>query len=136
MTKKQLTKILVVEDEFVTSKYIAKNLQGLGYEVVGITSYGELALEKVDDLQPDLVLMDIKLKGMIDGVDTAKQIQRLYNVPVVYLTAHSDEQTVRRVMHSDAYGYIIKPFVEEELREAIEKALERHKAKKKMGPHR
>ncbi len=133
MTKKQLTKILVVEDEFVTSKHIAKSLKHLGYEVVGITSYGELVLEKVDELQPDLVLMDIKLKGVTDGVDTAKRIQRLYDVPVVYLTAHADEQTVRRVMHSNAYGYIIKPFVEEELREAIEKALERYKAKKKRG---
>ncbi len=131
MNQRQSTKILVVEDELITSIDIVQYLQDFGYEVVGIASYGEVALEKVAELHPDLVLMDIKLKGYVDGVETAKQIQALYDIPVVYLTAHSDEQTLQRVKQTTHYGYIVKPFNKAELRVTIEQALQQHMADKK-----
>jgi DNA-binding NarL/FixJ family response regulator len=76
--------------------------------------------------------MDIKLKGPMDGVSTAQRIQALFDIPVVYLTAHSDPETLKRVLHSNPYGYIVKPFASNELHQAIEHALERHRERRKL----
>jgi DNA-binding NarL/FixJ family response regulator len=130
MGAKALTKILVVEDEIITAKALEKSLKDLGYDVVGIASSGEEAINKTADLRPDVVLMDIKLKGSLDGVSTAQRIHTVFNTPVIYLTAHSDTETVKRVMHSRPYGYIVKPFKEKELNAAIVRALHQHKIKK------
>lgn len=131
MNTEQPTRILIVEDEIITAKAIKKSLSSLGYEVVDIVSTGEDAFEKVAAILPDLVLMDIKLKGTVDGVTTAQRIQTYFGVPVIYLTAHSDDETVKRVMHTQPYGYIVKPFGEKELKGAIEWALHQHELKKK-----
>ena len=125
------SQILVVEDESLVAIDILKTLESFGYEVSSTVSSGEAAIQKVEENKPDLVLMDITLKGSIDGVSTAQRIQARFDIPVVYLTAHSDDETVKRVIHSNPYGYIVKPFVEGELYDTIEKALDRHKLKRR-----
>jgi CheY-like chemotaxis protein len=95
--------------------------------VVGIVSSGWEAVEQAAALQPDLVLMDIKLMGPMDGVSATQRIQTQSDVPVVYLTSYSDDETLKRVLHSQPYGYLIKPFGDQELRNAINKALYQHR---------
>jgi CheY-like chemotaxis protein len=101
----------------------------LGYDVAGIAASAEEAVGKAADTRPDVVLMDIKLKGLMDGISAAQRIQALLDIPVIYLTAHSDAETLKRVLHSKAYGYITKPFTTKHLHSAIQQALERHRAK-------
>ncbi|NDJ76001.1 MAG: response regulator [Chloroflexi bacterium] len=120
-------RVMVVEDEIITAKAIEQTLTSQGYDVVGTAASGEDAITLAMQLQPDIVLMDIKLKGYIDGVFATQRIQHQMDIPVVYLTAHSDEETVKRVIHSRPYGYVIKPFRGEELSDAIENALHRHR---------
>jgi CheY-like chemotaxis protein len=119
-------KILVVEDENIVALEIKKRLQKLGYIVPGVASTGEDAISKVEGILPDLVLMDIMLKGEIDGIHAAGEIRRRFNIPVVYLTAYSDEETLQRAKLTEPYGYILKPFEEDDLRTTIEIALYRH----------
>ena len=132
MDAKRQIKVLVVEDEILVAKSIEMSLKGWGYDVIGVASSGEKAIEIVSHTKPDLVLMDIKLKGPMNGVSTAQRIQAFFDIPVVYLTAHSDPETLKRALHSNPYGYVVKPFVEDELRQAIEQALDRHEMKQKM----
>ncbi len=129
MDAKPLVKVLIVEDEIITAKAIEVSLKKMGYCVVGIASYGKVALAAAVSKHPDVVLMDIKLKGPEDGISVAQRIQTFLDIPVIYLTAHSDEQTVKRVIHSKAYGYVVKPVREEELHDAIQKALNWHQEK-------
>ena len=132
------SKILVVEDERITAEDIKSGLEFAGYKVSALVSSGEDAIEKAGKLKPDLVLMDIKLKGKMDGIEAAEQIKYLYNIPVIYLTAYSDEYTVQRAKITEPSGYIIKeetgllrkPFEESELHTAIEITLHRHKMEK------
>ncbi len=119
-------KILVVEDENIVALEIKKRLQKLGYIVPSVASTGEDAISKVEGILPDLVLMDIMLKGEIDGIDAAGEIRKRFNIPVVYLTAYSDEETLQRAKLTEPYGYILKPFEENDLRTTIEIALYRH----------
>ncbi len=109
------TRILVVEDEAIVAKDIEGSLKNLGYAVCGRVYTGEEAIQKVTETQPDLVLMDILLKGDMDGIETAQQIRTRFNIPVVYLTAHADEKTLRRAKMTQPYGYLTKPFEEKEL---------------------
>jgi CheY-like chemotaxis protein len=126
-------KILIVEDEMVVAKSIEMLVKSWDYEVIGVAPSGRKALEIISSqTKPDLVLMDIKLKGPMDGVSTAQRVQALFDIPVVYLTAHSDPETLKRALHSNPYGYIVKPFVASELRQAIEHALDRHRERKKL----
>ncbi|WP_370575902.1 response regulator [Methanomethylovorans sp.] len=119
-------KILVVEDENIVALEIKKRLQKLGYIVPGVASTGEDAISKVEGILPDLVLMDIMLKGEIDGIHAAGEIRKRFNIPVIYLTAYSDEETLQRAKLTEPYGYILKPFEEDDLRTTIEIALYRH----------
>ncbi|WP_370572398.1 response regulator [Methanomethylovorans sp.] len=121
-------KILVVEDENIVALEIKKRLQKLGYIVPGVASTGEDAISKVEGILPDLVLMDIMLKGEIDGIHAAGEIRKRFNIPVIYLTAYSDEETLQRAKFTEPYGYILKPFEEDDLRTTIEIALYRHQA--------
>ena len=131
-------KILVVEDELITAEDIKSGLEFAGYTVPAIVSSGEDAIEKAGELKPDLVLMDIKLKGEMDGIEAAGQIRVRYDIPVIYLTAYSDETTVQRAKVTEPSGYILKertglikkPFEESELHTAIEITLYRHKIEK------
>lgn len=117
--------VLVVEDEGVTALDISQSLKHLGYGVVGTCDTGEAAVQRAQELKPDLVLMDIMLKGAMDGITAAAQIRARRNVPVVFLTAYADEGTLRRAKVVDPYGYVLKPFEEAELRTAIELAVHR-----------
>ncbi len=129
MTK---ARVLVVEDESVVAMDIRQRLSQLDYEVVGVANRGELAVELTERLKPDLVLMDIRLQGDVDGVDAAEQIRQRLFVPVVYLTAHADEATLQRAKVTEPFGYILKPFEDRELHTVTEMALAKHQAEKKL----
>lgn len=129
-------RILIVEDESIVAKDIQAGLQGLGYTVVGMVATGEEALEQAATLRPDLVLMDIKLKGEMDGIETAHRLRASYPVPVVYLTAFTDDNTLHRAKASEAFGYLLKPFEDRELRTTIEMALYKHTMERKLWESR
>ena len=116
-------KILIVEDEGIVILHISKALENLGYIVAGIANYGDDAIVKATEIRPDLVLMDIVLKGLVDGIDAAEKIHAILNIPVIYLTAHADESTLQRAKVTEPFGYIVKPFRERDLQIAIEFAL-------------
>ncbi len=126
------SRILIVEDETIVALDIKKHLEKYGYVVPEMISSGEETLERIEALCPDLVLMDIKLQGDLDGVETARAIRERYRIPVVMLTAFADDKTVERAKITEPYGYIIKPFEEKELRTTIEMALYRHEMEKKL----
>ena len=126
------TRILIVEDEGVTALHIRRDLEMLGYAVCGSVSSGAHAIQKAIETQPDLVLMDIQLQGELDGVQAAQQIREQFDIPVVYLTAHSDASVLQRAQVTEPYGYLLKPFEEHELRVTIEMALSSHRLKKQL----
>jgi len=119
-------KILVVEDEGVLAKGIERKMTTLGYTVTGIAFSGEEAVRMAEQERPDLVLMDIKLDGEMDGVEAAGHIREKFDIPVVYLTAYSDKETIRRAKITEPYGYVLKPVTERELECNIEMTLYRH----------
>jgi PAS domain S-box-containing protein len=125
-------RILVVEDEHIVALDIKMHLQNYGYEVPAVYATGEEVLANFDLVDPLLVIMDIKLQGRLDGLDTAREIKRRFHVPVILLTAHADEATVERAKETQPFGYIIKPFEERELRTAIVVALSRHEMEQEI----
>ena len=118
------TRILIVEDERITSDHLRRLLTRLGYDVAGIASNGTEALEQLQHTHPDLLLADIGLRGEIDGVEVAARARNDYDIPVVFLTAFSDPETIHRARIPEPYGFIIKPFADEELHATIEIALQ------------
>jgi signal transduction histidine kinase/CheY-like chemotaxis protein len=118
-------RILVVDDEQLVALDIERRLAPLGYAVAAASS-GEEAIERVTTEKPDLVLMDVKLSGAIDGIEAARRIRDVLDVPVIYVTAYADQSTLDRARGSEPYGYILKPFDARELKAAIEMALQRH----------
>lgn len=124
--------IVIVEDEFIVALDIKRHLERSGYEVKGIFASGEQLLERVEELRPNLVLMDIRLQGKLDGVDTAAILNDRWAIPVILLTAYADEATLSRAKISQPFGYLLKPFEERELRISIEIALYRAKMEKKL----
>lgn len=120
-----LIKILVVEDEMIIGAKISMQLTSLGYEVTGIIPRGEEAILHVVENRPDIVLLDIQLKGAIDGIETALRIQQTSNIPVIYLTANSDEATFNRAKASKPYAFIAKPYKQLDLQRAIELTISR-----------
>lgn len=124
--------IFVVEDEVIIADDIKSYLQKFGYKVPSIATSGEEALKRVRDVRPDLVLMDIVLRGEMDGIETAERIRSEFDVPVVYLTAFADDQTLERAKITEPFGYIIKPFEERDLYKTIEMALYKHKMERKL----
>jgi PAS domain S-box-containing protein len=126
-------RIFIVEDERIVAADLESMLKELGYEVAGMAASGESAVEKVEEAMPDLVLMDIRLEGTMDGIDAAEQISARFNIPVTFLTAYADESTLGRAKTTMPYGYILKPFEERELRTAIELALYKHKMESMMA---
>lgn len=119
-------KILVVEDERIIALNVRESLESLGYLVPAIADSGEKAIEKAIQFRPDLVLMDIRLKGNIDGIQAAEQIWNSLSIPVIYVTGHSDQSTLERAKITAPFGYILKPVKEQELYVAIETALQRY----------
>jgi CheY-like chemotaxis protein len=124
------SKIMIVEDEWITADDIRMSLQSLGYTVSSVVSSGEEAIQKAEKDKPDLVLMDIMLKGEMDGIEAASQIRSCYNIPIIYLTAYADEKILERARITEPFGYIVKPFVNEDLKIAIEIALYKHRVEK------
>jgi len=122
-------KILVVEDENIVAMDLRTTLTRLGYEVVDTVGTGPQAIEQVERREPDLVLMDIQLRGAMDGIEAADRIRHL-DVPVVYLTAFSDDATLRRARETEPFGYVLKPFDDRELQIIIELGIHRHRAQK------
>jgi len=123
---------MVVEDESIVAIDISQRLEGLGYEVTATVSSGEKAIEMAEKTRPDLILMDIVLKGKIDGIEAASQIGENFGIPIVYLTAYSDEKTLKRAKLTGPFGYIIKPFEDRELHSVIEVALYKHEMDSKL----
>ncbi len=118
-------KILIVEDEGIVARHIQQSLEDSGYEITATLASGEDAVERVREQTPDLVLMDIRLKGSMDGVEAAGQVKKFSDTPIVYLTAQMDETLLERLKATEPSGYILKPFDEKELEAAIEIALEK-----------
>lgn len=124
--------ILIVEDEHIISLDIQTSLESLGYTVAGHADRGEDALKKVRELHPDLILMDIGLKGEMDGIEAAIQIRTQIDLPVIFLTAFANQAIIERASQAQPYGYILKPFQEHELAIAVEMALYKHSMEKKL----
>ncbi len=116
-------RIMVVEDEKLVALSIEKCLKSMGYDVPLTVASGEEAVQKVIEIEPDLVLMDIRLKGVIDGVEAANRIRNTFRIPIVYLTAYSEDQTLERAKVTEPFGYITKPFEERTLQATVEMAL-------------
>lgn len=125
-------KILIVEDELIEAMNFESFINSSGFDVVGIASTGKDAISKVAELEPDLILMDIVLKGEMDGIEAAAQIHENYDIPVVYLTAHPENSTVQRAKLTSPYGYIIKPVNKIDLKNTIEIALYKHQMENKL----
>ena len=119
--------ILVVEDQRIIACDIKDCLERFGYNVPAITAYGEKAVEIAEQLRPDLILMDVMLKGDKDGIEAAEEIVSKFNIPVIFLTAYSDERTLTKAKTTQPFGYILKPFEETQLITTIEIALNKHR---------
>ena len=124
--------ILVVEDERVVAEDIQRSLKNIGYNVSAVVSSGKDALEQVQTDQPDLVLMDIVLRGSMSGIEAAEKIRSFFHIPVVYLTAYADDDTLARAKLTEPFGYILKPFNDRELHSTIEMALYKHIIDKRL----
>ena len=118
--------VLVVEDESIVSKDIQYSLKKLGYNVVGVAATGQKAIELCGEKLPDIILMDIMLKGDINGIEASTRIKEVYNIPVIFLTAYADENTLSKAKVTEPYAYIIKPFKEIDLHTSIEMAFYKH----------
>jgi DNA-binding LytR/AlgR family response regulator len=128
--------ILITEDESIVAKDIQMSLKKLGYNVTGICNNGEDAIRTAEEHRPDIVLMDIMLKGDMSGIDAADQIRKRLNIPIIFLTAYADESTLSKAKITEPYGYIIKPFKEIDLRTTIEMALYKHQKEDEVKKER
>ena len=126
------SKIMIVEDEYIIAGHIQMSLEKMGYTTCPLVSSAEEALENIEVEKPDLVLMDIMLKGEKDGIEAANHIKSHYNIPVVYLTAYADEEILKRAKVTEPFGFLIKPFQYKELYSTIEMALHKHQADQDM----
>jgi len=127
-----MKKIFIVEDESIVAKDIKDSLIKLGYEVSGTANNSKDAYTKIIELNPDLILMDIMIKGDETGIDLSNKLKSSVNIPVVFLTAYADEATLSKAKLSEPYAYIIKPFKEIDLHSSIEVALHKHSKDKEL----
>ena len=125
-------KIMVVEDSIVVSRDIQARLANLGYGVAATAVTGQEAIDRAEETRPDLILMDINLKGPMDGVEATEHIHQRLDIPIVYLTAQSDEGTLKRAKLTGPFGYLLKPFDERDLHTTIEIALYKHESQIKL----
>lgn len=128
--------VLVVEDELIVSKDIQATLKKLGYAVVGSAATGEKALDIIKNEHPDVILMDIMLKGDMNGIDVATIVKSEYKIPVIFLTAYADENILSKAKLAEPYGYIIKPFKEADLQSSIEMAFYKHQKEQETEKER
>lgn len=129
------TKILIVEDEMVIAANVSLQLNELGYEVTGIVPRGEEALLHIQENTPDIILLDINLKGNLDGIETAQAMQKTHNIPVIYLTANVDDAHFNRAKATHPYGFIAKPFKKLDLQRAIELTIQQIEINKSQSSH-
>ncbi|MDO9000509.1 response regulator [Sediminibacterium sp.] len=129
-------KIFIVEDESIVAKDIQNSLVKLGYEVVGIANNGKEAIEKIIEINPDLVLMDIMIKGELTGIDVSEKIKEKVKIPIIFLTAYADEGTLAKAKITEPYGYILKPFKEIDLHSTIEMAFYKHQKDSELQKER
>jgi len=131
-----MSNILIVEDEEMVAESIKGRLEMLGYKVPGVFSDGEKVVQSVRDSQPDLILMDIRLRGNMDGIAVALELRKHYDFPIIYLTAYCDDDTLERAKETEPDGFIVKPFSYADLKAAIEIALHKYKmrCRKKSDP--
>ena len=125
--------VFIVEDEAIVSDDIRQTIENLGYSVSGTARSGEDALEKIKKTQPDLVLMDIHLAGAMDGIEAARQLHELFKIPIIYITAHADDELLARAKVTEPYGYILKPYDERELHSVIEMAQYKHRMEQRLA---
>ena len=125
--KPMKSKILVVEDESIVAAHIEESLKHSGYQVTDTVPYGEQAVESIMRNRPDLVLMDIVLNGLMDGIEAGKDIYSNFDIPIIFLTAHADKKTLARAKRVRPFGYLVKPFKENDLHSGIQMALEKHR---------
>ncbi|MDJ0744650.1 MAG: EAL domain-containing protein [Xenococcaceae cyanobacterium MO_167.B27] len=118
--------ILMVEDEIIIAKNIARKLRNLGYNVAKIVNSGQAAIDYINREKPDIILMDIAIKGGIDGIETASRIKGIVDIPLVFLTAYPSDETIERASQTGCYGYLIKPCRDKELQATIQMALSKH----------
>ncbi len=121
------TKILIVEDELIAAESLSIDLQKLGYEVIGVVSTGEKAIAKAHNSHPDLILMDIMLRGKMDGITAAQNIHDSLHIPIIYLSAYGDEKTLERAKSTLAYGYLVKPYKIADIASTLAMALAKYK---------
>ena len=133
MTDIEKPKILIAEDERIIALDVQMHLEGAGYQVVASVISGEEAVQQAIELKPDLALMDIRLKGELDGIAAAEEIHRQLDIPVIYLTSYADKSTLERAKVSKAYGYLLKPFEERTLLSTIDVALYKHKLDRELS---
>lgn len=127
--------VLIVEDEAIIAQDISRIVARIGHRVVGQASSGEEAILLAQALQPSLILMDIHLEGEMDGTEAAAAIHRAQDVPIIFLTAHSDERTLERAKKSSPFGYVVKPIMDRDLRIGIEMGIYRHQAERLLAEH-
>jgi two-component system cell cycle sensor histidine kinase/response regulator CckA len=127
-----ITEILIVEDEGLIALDLKTKLELIGYTVPAIADNADDALTSIERLRPSLVMMDIRLCGDRDGIETADRIRRRFDVPVIFLTAHADPETVERARIAEPFGYIVKPFQNVDFRARIERAIWRHKMEQRF----
>lgn len=128
--------ILIVEDEYIIAMDLKLTLEALGYQVTGPTSSGQEALELIKNNKPDLILMDIRLQGKMDGITTARRIQELYDIPIVFLTAYTDNYTLTRANISSSSAYLVKPVESPDLKNTIELSLYKHHLEQELKESR
>ncbi|MCJ7542284.1 MAG: response regulator, partial [Desulfobacterales bacterium] len=132
MTKKSAYKIMVVEDEAVIALNLQQMLTKMGYDVIGVSYSGEEALEKARSLRPDLILMDIMMPGKLDGIAAAKIIKAELGIPVVFLTAYSEDKIIESAKQTEPYGYILKPSQDREIKATVKIALYKKEMEKAL----
>jgi PAS domain S-box-containing protein len=125
-------RVLIAEDEVIVANHMARMLEGLGYRTVGIAPTGEECVRRALELSPDVILMDIMLSGSMDGVRAAEKILEQVDIPILYVTAYTDEATLARAKVTEPFGYITKPFGEQDLRAAIAMALYKHRLERRL----
>ncbi len=130
-----LAKVVIVEDERVVALHLRQQLARLGYDVPAMATKGLQAIEAIVTHRPDVVLMDIHIEGEMDGIETASRIPRELHIPIIYLTAYSEDSTLERARNTKPYGYLLKPFSERELHATIQMAMERHRADVRLNHH-
>jgi len=131
-----IVKVLIVEDERIIAESIKISIEKLNYSVCGIEAWGEKVTSAIEELQPDLILMDIRLRGEMSGVQAAAIIKDKFDLPVVFLTSYSDDKTIQNAKYTYPYGYLVKPFEERELYATIEIALFKHRTSQELEKYR